>query len=356
MSAPFVIHANLDAEARWAGGSLPGAIATRVSYYAALLSVLAPPDAEVEVWAPAAIDPARLIDPASSIDAARSSEPSRSSEGATGRPAMRVGTPPRADLAWARADAKAANDRRLALSIARELGSALPGAAVIETVDDLVAWTRDAPRTTAGARWVTKAPWTTAGRDRCHGEGAPTVEQRTRISRLVERFGALVVEPWVDRVLDVGLCARIDEFRPRLREGDGRDERAHGHEDFYVTLSDPHSLITDARGTFLGIDLAPPALLPHEATQLGVTAREVGARLAAIGFRGPFAIDAFVYRDTSGARRFHPLCEINARHTFGHVARAFAARGATRLGFGEPPAGATVLVAPANDGITAWIA
>jgi hypothetical protein len=334
----FVIHANLDAEAWWAGGSLPGSIATRVSYYAALLSVLAPAEVEVEVWAPAAIDVSRLI-------AAQGSR-----VGVWRPPAMRVGTPPRADLVWARTDARAANDRRLALGIARELDVALPGAAVVETLDELVAWTA------RGGRWVAKAPWTTAGRDRCHGEGAVTDEQRTRSRRLLEKFGALVVEPWMERIVDVGLCARVDDFRPATSKVhlSSSDREAAG--DFYVTLSDPHSLVTDARGTFLGIDLAAPPLLAHEATQLGITARGVGAKLAALGFRGNFAIDAFVYRDAQGERRFHPLCEINARSTFGHVARAFGASGSTRFGFGAPPEGATVLVASANDGVTAWIA
>lgn len=313
----FVIHANLDAEARWAGGSLPGAIATRVSYYAALLSVLAPPGADVEVWAPAPIDASRLI-------ASPVWKP----------PSMRVGTPPHADLVWANSDAKAANDRRLAHAMVP-----LAGSRVVATIDDAIA------TTSALGRWVTKAPWTTAGRDRCHGEGAPTEEQRTRLSRLIAKFGALVVEPWMDRLFDVGLCARVDELRPSKHEADP----------FYVTLGDAHSLITDARGTFLGIDLAPPPLSSEESTQLGVTAREVGARLAAIGFRGPFAIDAFAYRDTDGERRLHSLCEINARFTFGHVARAFAVQRKTRLGFGQPSSEATVLVAAANDGITAWL-
>ena len=66
---------------------------------------------------------------------------------------------------------------------------------------------------------------------------------------------------------------------------------------------------------------------------------------------GPFAIDGFVYWD--GARRLRPLVEINARHTFGHVARAL---GCGRLGFTPAPAGATVLVAPIDgDPTTAWI-
>nr|MBA3819244.1 hypothetical protein [Deltaproteobacteria bacterium] len=56
-------------------------------------------------------------------------------------------------------------------------------------------------------------------------------------------------------------------------------------------------------------------------------------------------------------RHFHPLCEINARYSFGWIARGFAARtGATRLGFGAPPPGATELITPAADGVTAWLA
>ena len=50
-------------------------------------------------------------------------------------------------------------------------------------------------------------------------------------------------------------------------------------------------------------------------------------------------------------RALHAPCEINARHTFGHVAHALHRRfGARVLGFGEPPPGARVLV----DG-SAWI-
>jgi hypothetical protein len=80
-------------------------------------------------------------------------------------------------------------------------------------------------------------------------------------------------------------------------------------------------------------------------------AEGVAAALARAGHAGPFGIDGFVYRE--GARRvLRPFCEINARHTFGHVARAL---GCPVLGFGEPPAGARVLIAPAaDDPFTAW--
>ncbi|HSK05145.1 MAG TPA: hypothetical protein VK932_28040 [Kofleriaceae bacterium] len=306
----FVVHANLDCEAIWAGAPLPPAVARRASYYAALLAALAPEGAEVEVWAPAAVDPGRLLSP----------PPWRA-------PVMRVGTPPRADARWADPGARAANDRRLALAVAEAHGAALPGQKTIASAAEI-----DLP-----GPWVCKAPWTAAGRDRCRGAGAPTAEQRTRIERLIARSGALVLEPWCARIVDVGVCARV--------EADGA-----------VTAHPPHGLIADARGGFLGIDLAPPALEPEEQGQLSELVTAAGAALAGLGHAGPFAIDAFAYQDGE-RRRFRPLCEINARLSFGWIARALADRLGTRqLGFGPPPPGATVLIAPAGDGITAWSA
>jgi hypothetical protein len=306
----FVVHANLDCEAAWAGAPLPPKVTQRISYYAALLAALAPPGAEVEVWAPAAVDAARLLAPPG-----------------WRAPVMRVGAPPRADARWADPAARAANDRRLALAVAAAHGAALPGQKAIASADEI-----DLP-----GPWICKAPWTAAGRDRCRGSGPPNAEQRTRIERLLARGGALVLEPWCDRIVDAGVCAQVD--------ADGR-----------VTAHPPHGLIADARGGFLGIDLAPPALEPAEQAQLAELARAAGAALAALGYAGPFAIDAFAYRD-GARRRFRPLCEINARRSFGWIARALADRlGARRLGFGPPPPGAIVLIAPAADGVTAWCA
>jgi hypothetical protein len=307
---PFVVHANLDCEAVWSGAPLPPAVARRVSYYAALLAALAPPDADAEVWAPAAVNPARLLSPL----------PWRA-------PAMRVGAPPRADARWADPAARAANDRRLALDVAAAHGAALSGQRTITSPDEI-----DLP-----GPWVCKAPWTAAGRDRCRGAGAPTPEQRTRLQRLLARSGALVLEPWCERIVDAGVCARVEPGGA-------------------VTVHPPHALLADARGGFLGIDLTPPALEPGELTQLTALTRAAGAALAALGFTGPFAVDAFAYQHNAH-RRFRPLCEINARLSFGWIARALADRlGARRLGFSPPPPGATVLIAPADDGITAWCA
>jgi hypothetical protein len=281
----FTIDANLDAEARWAGRALPARVAERVSPFAALLAALAPVGARVEIWAPAAVDPARVKLPGV---------------------AMHVGPPSSAELVWAQPGAKAVNDRRFALALAESLGCALPGARAISSPSEIAI---DGP-------WVAKAPWTTAGRDRAF--------EIAEIPALLAQHGQLVVEPWLPRALDVAVCA-----------------------DTEAGMLPPHRLLTTERGTFRGIELAVE-LDPAHARQLADTARAVRDALVAAGYRGPFGIDAFVRADGG----FHPLCEINARLTFGHVAHALGTRlGAKTLGLGpRAPAGSQVLV----DG-AAWI-
>jgi hypothetical protein len=284
----FTIDANLDIEARWAGRALPARVAERVSPFAALLGALSPPDTEVEIWAPAAVDASRIHLPDVDLK-------------------MRVGSPASADLVWAQPDAKPVNDRRFALALAQRLGCALPGAQVI----------RDPSELAIAGPWVAKAPWTTAGRDRCF--------RADELAPLLAQHGELVVEPWLPRALDVALCA-----------------------DTEVGMLPPHRLLTSEQGTFRGIELAVQ-LAPEHMRELVRVARAVRDALVAAGYHGPYGIDAFVRADGG----FHPLCEINARMTFGHVAHALGDRfGARSLGLGpHAPDGSRVLV----DG-AAWIA
>ncbi|HEX3481331.1 MAG TPA: hypothetical protein VHT91_40235 [Kofleriaceae bacterium] len=320
---------NLDCEARWAGVALPGAVERRISLYATLLAACAPDGDRPEIWVPAEVDAARLI-----------------AHPGWAPPVVRAPAPPEAppgafDLAWADPAAAAANDRSRALAIAGELGIALPGARVVASLAELDAHLSahfSAHFAGSGGRpWICKARWTAAGRDRARGTGALTGELRTRISRMLQRFGPLVFEPWLDRVLDLGVCGEVTAAEVRLLE--------------------PHRIATDPRGGFLGIELSP-RLDPGVAERLCAVARAAATRLAAqTGYRGPFAIDAFVHRDPESGDSLHPLCEINARYSFGWIAHALARRlGTRRLGFDAPPPGATVLIAPGPDRVTAWCA
>ncbi len=284
----MIVYANLDQEARWSGLGVPAHVARRISAASALLAALAEPP--VEIWAPAAVDPARVrLEPA---------------------PVMKVGVPPRWDLAWCDPAARHVNDRRFALAPC----GALPGTRVLEHARDLDGeWPR---------AWVAKAAWTAAGRDRAHGEGAPAGELRARVANLVAKC-PVIVEPWCERVVDVGVCSVVGaEPRP------------------------PHRLLVDARGRFVGIDRRAPELAAEHRARLAEIVAACDAALARAGYAGPFTVDAFVH-----AGGLH-ACELNARYTFGHVAHAL---GVDVLGFGPAPAGARVLIAPDAD-FTAWAA
>jgi hypothetical protein len=157
---------------------------------------------------------------------------------------------------------------------------------------------------------------------------------------MFDRLGPLVVEPWLDRVTDFGVCGTIAD-------------------DGAVRVEPPHRLRTDPRGGFVGIDLSVPED-PGLVETLTTTARAAALHLThTTGYRGPFAIDAFTYRDPRAPTiiHLHPLCEINARLSFGWIARGLARRLAiTQLGFDPPPPGARVLITPGDDRVTAWCA
>jgi hypothetical protein len=306
----FHILANLDQEERWLGTHLPPHIQGRLTAMATLLQAFAPAGEAVTIYASAA-----LPDPITTplwIP-----------------PLVDVGPPPRIDLAWCDPAARPFNDRRYALATAHELECALPRAAALTSLDAI-----DAHLAAGSAGpWVLKAPWSSAGRHRVFGVGRRLDgEHRVAAERLLSRAGALTFEPWCDRICDVAVCGMA------------------GGE-----VSEPHAILNGPRGNFFGIELRPEVLDVGEHDQLVTTAERVAQRLHDAGYRGPFGIDAFVHR-VAGERRLHPLCEINARHTFGHVARALGRRfGATRLEFGrDVPASARTLID--SRGLRAWLA
>ncbi|HEX6200782.1 MAG TPA: hypothetical protein VF150_10990, partial [Thermoanaerobaculia bacterium] len=214
--------------------------------------------------------------------------------------------------------------RGFCLDLARELGIARPGARMVSDPAERETWLAAGGAAAGAERWVAKAPWSAAGRER-HVGGSPRELRdpavRRRLERLLERHGALLAEPWVERSADFGCAGLVTSAG--------------------VRLASVHRQEVDRAGRFRGIAPLPAAggepglgsgLLPGERDLLESTFHAAADRLRAAGYAGPFGIDAFRWRPPAGGERLHPLCELNPRLTFGLVARAAADRAAPGRG------------------------
>jgi hypothetical protein len=170
---------------------------------------------------------------------------------------------------------------------------------------------------------VVKAPFSSSGRARLRVDPARPLPSGSEawLARVIEAQGAVVVEPWLDRVLDLGLTLDLDRPRPLLAA---------------------QRFFTDARGAYLGHVLGRPlgglpgghrADLHRAAGGAGgleaafeEIAAEVAGRLTALGCRGPAGVDLLVHRVPGAGLRLEPVVEVNPRRTMGHVALALRER------------------------------
>jgi hypothetical protein len=195
--------------------------------------------------------------------------------------------------------------RRFHLQVAAELGCALPGARMVESLADLDRALRDGPRS-----WVVKAPFSASGRSRyIERNGDSTLadpKARRTVERLFAYHGPLLFEPWMERTEDFGVSALLAGAELRI-----------------VGI---HRQRVDRKGQFEGIDLET-GLAAEDRERLVATTEAVAAALRREGYTGPFGIDAWRYREADGTLALNPLGEINARMTFGLVAWTAAERG-----------------------------
>src|SRR5690606_36383401 len=167
---------------------------------------------------------------------------------------------------------------------------------VCRTADEV----RAAVRALGGRPVVLKAPFSTAGRDRRRALDEAWVE------RTLAAQGSVVVEPWLDRLVD--LSVQLDQGRPT------RWAR------FFTTPAGQY------RGAWLG---SPGAGLAPEVRRFlyddGRDARWIDRAFAAVagalapsldGYPSPVGVDGLIYRRADGLRLL-PLLEINPRTTMG---------------------------------------
>jgi len=194
--------------------------------------------------------------------------------------------------------------RRFHLQVAAEIGCALPGARMVESLADLDGALHNGPRS-----WVIKAPFSASGRSRyIERNDDPTLtdpKARRTVEGLFAYHGPLLYEPWMERTEDFGVSALLGPSELRI-----------------VGI---HRQRVDRKGQFEGIDL-DVELSAQERARLLQTVEAVAAALRREGYVGPFGIDAWRYRREDGEIVLNPLGEINARMTFGLVAWTAAGR------------------------------
>lgn len=343
---------NLAAEEELSGraGRMKAAVRRQIAGFGALMIALA--DDGDELWLPAVVDEARLV-PVAGLPRVvlRSGDPglgepvdqvlpwmeTRAVAALAARDRTVAGF---GEWCWTRPDPQRVallHHRAFCAQLREELAGDGPPAAMLASLDALRAF---AARGVALGyrRFVAKAPWSAAGRARVIFEPAGLDELRVSdaLAGLLREAGELLVEAWCDRTADFGAVGVIT---------------AAG-----VAPLSLHGQLVDARdGRFLGIalgadPLAPAGLGAAERTRLLDVLLHTGARLAAAGHRGPFGIDAFVYRDPALHLRMQPLCEINVRCTMGLLARRLADRvtglagRAVQLRLGESDVGGGTVV------------
>ena len=143
-------------------------------------------------------------------------------------------------------------------------------------------------------------------------EPEPLETHRSWIANAVENGRQLVVEPWLERVLDFSVQLEMSD--------DG------------LKLCGYTGLLNDAKGQFQG-NVALPGhqkKIPANLIALFPEPPDISQRLHALyanifalleeelrraNYLGPVGIDAFAYRDTDGKIRLKPIVEINPRYT-----------------------------------------
>ncbi len=198
---------------------------------------------------------------------------------------------------------KQANCRRVAHELETRWNCGLEGAAEICTLDELARVIGQSTNFSLG--WVLKARFGMSGRERHLGSGvdvdSPTINWA---KKRLARDGAVLFEPWVQRIDEAGLQFEI----PR----DGKPQ-----------LLGITPQLCDATGHYRGSRLT----ISDTAAAAWQPAVDVGRRLAAhlqqTGYFGPLGIDAMRYRDQQGEIRIRPLQDINARLTMGRLALGF---------------------------------
>jgi uncharacterized ferritin-like protein (DUF455 family) len=136
------------------------------------------------------------------------------------------------------------------------------------------------------------------------------------IANAVESGQEVVVEPWVERVMDFSAQLEMSATGLKLCGYTGLINDAKGQ--FQANWAEPKY-----ERMFPSAVLSAMGVTPRAGNEIKLffadlfAALEKELRLA--DFQGPLGIDCFVYRDATGTMRLKPVVEINPRYTMGRL-------------------------------------
>lgn len=197
----------------------------------------------------------------------------------------------------------AANSRQLSTALEQEWHVALPGAGPAASVQDVERRLATNSGSDEPSRWVIKAQFGMSGRERLLGRGPLTPSAEGWIRKRLACDGLVFVEPWVERLWEIGLQFGVPRTGP-------------------VVLLGAVPLLSNASGQYRGSWFAPPPVLAtaHAVPPAVTTHCENAARRAQeLGYFGPLGIDVMCYRTADGQTAWRPLQDINARWTMGRL-------------------------------------
>ncbi len=140
--------------------------------------------------------------------------------------------------------------------------------------------------------------------------------QQRWLENAFARKRELVVEPWLERVLDFSVQLEMSERGLKLCGYTGLINDARGQFQANFAESHHHKRIPIKVVSLFRepVDISARLLEFYD----GIFAA-LEDELRKLDFIGPIGIDAFVYRDAAGAVKLKPVVEINPRYTMGRV-------------------------------------
>lgn len=174
------------------------------------------------------------------------------------------------------------------------LGGGAPGASYFNDAASLFA----ALESRGSALWLFKRRFGFAGRGQRRLSRELSADDRRWLADSL-RQGGLLGEPWLEIEREVCLHGVVEPGAP-------------------LRLGRPCWQHTDAQRAWRGSTRVRPGELTAEAEHaLLASAEHAAGALSDAGYFGPFGVDAYFWRTPSGASRFNPLGELNARYTMG---------------------------------------